>query len=257
VPWVGIVFGDGYDVDTPGPNIDPNIFADLLPWHLSFCRIGDRKEKNLVGALPAQHAGAVLSEVVAPGDLVAFGGALSTHTVFIDTVLCVDRCPELPQRSGSFMLEEGFPDYWVAAGGAPTVDWPAFAASRVFRWNLKDSMRGGHHEVTGIRPHRQIVGRRGVPSVADRNTVHVALKNGEGFNFIPLAEQQVSSNKAVRARPGLFTARVHGVGNLIRSAKSRVWRLPDPMAADLVAAVAFRADVLVTDPLEPDGRDLK
>ena len=33
-------------------SMGPNILADLLHWHLSFCRIGDRKEKNLVGAVP-------------------------------------------------------------------------------------------------------------------------------------------------------------------------------------------------------------
>lgn len=256
VDWSGVVFGDGYGPDTPGPNVDPNILADVLPWHLSFCRIGDRKKKSLVGAVPPLRAPAVLGEVAVVGDLIVFGDALSPHIMFIDSVLCVGSLPEIPQRSGSFVLQKQFARYWAATGGRPSMSWAAFERSRVFRWNLHDSMPGRRHETTGVCPHHQIVGRRAVPPRLDRDSIRVALENGSGFNFIPLAAERVSRNREVLARPGLFTARVNGVGKLVRSTKNRVWRLPVAMATNVLDSIARNADVLVLDPLEPVSPEL-
>jgi hypothetical protein len=87
--------------------------------------------------------------------------------------------------------------------------------------------------------------------------VYAALLSGNGFNFIPLAAKQLSYNRSVTTRPGLFTAKVAGVRNLVRSTKQRVWRLPEGMAERLVRSVADEADVLVLDPIEPDVAELK
>lgn len=89
--WKGQVYADGLAANQPGSNMDPNVFSDVLPWHLTYCRIISREATSVVAGIPAAGLPAlpVLPEVVHPGDLIVFGDVVSTHIECVDTVMCV------------------------------------------------------------------------------------------------------------------------------------------------------------------------
>lgn len=247
----GVVYADGLDDEGPGPNVDPHVFSDLIPWHLSFCNIDKRTAKTAVrGDVPAPaNEGAVLSEVARPGDLILFGNSASTHIVWIDTVLCVGDRVAIPQRHGRLQVLERLPEYWTTGtkrdfGGQ--VDRDEFLASRTFQLGLRDSTAGGGHHETEIEPHRQIVGRRMEPESAEREVLFGEFRDGNGFDFIPLRAEQVSTRAGIRCRPGLFTANVEGIAAALGGG-SGVVALSRLYGRDLVRTIIDKADRLVLD----------
>lgn len=108
-PWVGTIYADGFAADTPGSNVDPNVFSEVLPWHLSFCRLTDRKATSIVSG--GRHSG-VLGELVEPGDLIVFGNIFNSKIAWVDTVMCVHGRAVIPVEGGQFMLEDRFQRYW-------------------------------------------------------------------------------------------------------------------------------------------------
>ncbi len=247
--WAGVVYADGIAENTPGPNIDPHVFSDLVPRHLSFCNVDKRTSKTAVrGHLPAAAAeGAVLSEVVRPGDLVLFGNWLSTHLLWSDTVLCVGECMSIPQRNNCLTIVENLEEYWPAATKRPfdkerSLD--EFLQSRTYLLGLKDSTSTGGHHRTEIDPHLQIVGSRHEPEVLTRDALVEALCNGTGFSFIPMRARQDSGNKSVRARPGLFVLEHRGIAAELGGG-SGVVALSHVFGKRLIRRLIETADTLV------------
>lgn len=251
--WTGQVYADGLGPNQPGPNMDPNVFSDVLPWHLSYCRISSRDSKSVVAGLPiARLPPPVLPEVVHTGDLVVFGDFLSTHLGYVDTVMCVETPVEVPQQNGVFQLLERFGEYRARVGLNGT-SWEDFLRTRTFTLNLKDSLPGGGHHETGVQPcHLQLIGRRGAPPTTDRPTVLRELLSGRGFNFIPLRAERASNRRPVKDRPGLFTMHLPGFAAML-GGTSRVVRLELEKWQHLLALLVNTSDRLVLDPLVPTG----
>jgi hypothetical protein len=111
----------------------------------------------------------------------------------VDTVLVVARTPTLPTqraqrgqhpsaRRYQFVLEPAFAaailgDQWP---GPPEEQLAALQAMDLWHYNLIDADRGGHHEFTGIRDHRILVGAVAQPQDASeqlrlRRTSYVPL----------------------------------------------------------------------------------
>lgn len=252
-PWAGFVYGDGFAANEHGPNVDPNVFSDVMPWHLSFCHIHNRKEKNWV---VGRNGDAVLSEVVRPGSVIAFGDYTSPHIVWIDTVMCVERRVELPTEAGGvFALQEHFDEYWEQLRDlAGPLRWQEFARTMTFKLNLEDTFPSRAHHTTKVLPHRQIVGRRRVPVDTRRHALTDAILAGEGFNFIPLGGAQASINSEVRTRPGLLSVRVRELGRLFENNPQRkVHELPAALGTELIKQIIDGSAMLILDPIKADG----
>jgi hypothetical protein len=247
--WRGVVYADGLADNTPGPNVDPHVFSDLIPWHLSFCNIDSRKPKTTVrGQVPAAAPeGAVLSEVVRPGDVVVFGNWLSTHILWCDTVLCVGECVGIPQRNHCLNVVEEIEEYWPDATKRPfdgNQCLDELLQSRTYLLGLKDSTATGGHYRTEIDPHLQIVGARGEPEMLQRDALAEATFSGQGFSFIPLRARQDSTRKSVRDRPNLFTMKCQGIAAALDGG-SGVVALGHVFGRGLVRAIIETADMLV------------
>lgn len=254
-PWAGFVYADGFASNERGPNVDPNVFSDVIPWHLSFCRIDNRKEKNWVAGRNGEAM--VLSEVVRSGSVIVFGDHTSPHAVWIDTVMCVERVVELPTDAGGvFALQERFDEYWGQLENlAGPLRWHEFARTMTFKVNLEDTLPSGAHATTKVLPHRQIVGRRRVPADTRRDALSDAILAGEGFNFIPLGGAQASTS--VRTRPGLLSIRVRDLGRLFdENPQRKVHPLPAALGTELIKQIIDGADTLILDPIKTDGIQL-
>lgn len=242
--WRGRVYADAYADETPGPNLDPNVFSDVLPWHLSFCRICKRVPKNLIDGAPLSHR-------VRTGDVVMFGNAVSTHILFVDTVLCVTATPQLPKRGNELVLYDRYADLKAEVPQLEGHDWNSFAATRSYELNLADAAPGRGHHWSGVSPHRMIVGRRwDDPTDITPDELLQRFVGGAGFNFIPLANEQASNNQAVVRRPGLYCQRFEPAGGLLKQAN--VVELGHEDGERLLRTVFDAVDVLVLDPIEPE-----
>lgn len=252
--WSGTVYADGFAADTPGPNVDPNVFSELLPWHLSFCRISGTDEASLVaGTRPPD----VLSNLVRDGDVIIFGDTFNSDTVWVDTVLCIYGTATIPALGKQFILEEQFDRYrqdvLEFVGG---ISWEKFTTFRDYRRNLVDTVEpGGKHTSTGVVPHKQLIGRRAqhdqVPT--DREKIHELFSSGDGFNFIPLratSARHLTNNKQEHERPGLlvFTFELR---RLLEDVESRVHLLSDDLGQRLLHAILGASTFLVLDPVQP------
>jgi len=219
----------------------------VLPWHLSFCRLGKQIPRYCVdgdsrmGLLPA---------AARRGDIVLFGGCLSTNLFFVDTILCVARAVSIPHRNGEFVLRERFDEYWrsVFRWRASRADWNLFTVSRSFLHGLVDCLPEGMHHSTGADPHLQLLGRRKTPMGLSRSALLSDFLRGRGFNCIPLRKVPASTRVDVLARPGLFTAQHHHLSHLL---KHKVALLPSDHGVALLETVLRIADTLVLDPLIP------
>ncbi len=246
--WTGVVYADGLAENTPGPNVDPHVFSDLVPWHLSFCNIDKRTSKTAVrGPLPPAAADrAVLSELVRPGDVVVFGNYLSTHLLWCDTVLCVGECVPIPQRNHCLRVVERLDEYWPVATkrAFDSRSLDEFRQSRTYLLGLKDSTATGGHCRTEIAPHPQVIGSRREPQVLSRDALVEAILGGTGFSFIPLRARQDTRNQSVRARPGLFTVEHHGIKAELDGG-SGVVALSHLFGKSLIRRIIETADALV------------
>lgn len=261
--WSGVVYADGFAPNTPGPNVDPHVFSDLLPWHLSYCNIDGRTDKKIVrGHLPTgAPRNAVLSEVVAEGDLIVFGGVLSTHLFFVDTIICVSHVAVIPSTTnGELQIIDKLNEYWPSASRRPFTCFSAedlqrflreLRKSRTYRLGLVDGTPGGGHHATGVRPHRQIIGRRIEPASASRDQLLRDLLEGRGFNFIPLRQARVSEQ--VADQPGIFSARLDRIAARLLDRDTGVVALSPADGEEVIRTILLDADRLVLDQpfLEP------
>lgn len=242
--WQGHIYADGYANEQPAPNLDPNVFSDLVPWHLSFCRISDLKKKNLV-------RGVSLGAAVNPGDLVVFGTVLSTHIVAVDAVLCVARTPVLPKRGNCLVLEEKFDELKAEIPEIQHLSWESFTQTRTYRLNLRDAGPSGGHHTSKVSPYRLIIGKRHTNATgATAAELERQFRTGNGFNFIPLSDQQASTNRSIRSRPQLFCRRYE---NALRLLECNITKLRPQDGERLVTLLLREAQVLVLDPLVPAG----
>lgn len=238
---MGTVYVDALATQQFAGNVDPNVFSDALPWFHAYCLIEKRDEKRI---LPS---GAILSEAAKPGDIIIYGGPLSRHIIFVDTILCVSNLPTLPQYDGTFALESEFAAFRASARLAQSTGWSDFAQTSSYRANLVDSMPGRRHHRAHIDPHRIIVGtRRKENGKVDAEALFQAFTRGDGFNCIPLAAVQASTRKSVKSRPGLFVIPYCDASSLI---KSGVNVLPSADGRRLLHQIFSSADRLVLDPL--------
>jgi hypothetical protein len=239
----GPIYGDALGKNRPSSNIDPNVLSDVLPWFLSFCLIDGCNAKRKING-----KGQTLAKTVRAGDVIVFGGLLSTHLLFVDTVLCVARTAHIPQ-SGKRLSVDGY--YRKNARTLGLGTWQSFISSRSYRLNLIDAEQGGGHERTKVEPHLQIIGRRGPlgdtvePDVIARN-----LLRGDGVNFIPLAfgSEPLSRNRGVRRSPGLLTVRFTGAARVLCHS---INKLAPSNSETLLHSIVSAADTLVLDPVEP------
>ena len=241
-PFNGRIYADGQADNQPGSNVDPNVFSDLLPWFLAFCRISRRTARECVSG-----GTQILSERVQPGDIVFFGGRLSRNLIFIDTILRISQTVILPQVGGCFSLQAHAGQ--VLQGLGLTCTWSEFSNSRSYSLNLIDAEAGRVHNETEVNPHRMILGtRRAIERPQRQETLLKCFLDGEGFNFIPLANAQASKNKGVRARPGLFTTSFVNACSIL---SDNVSELDAAHAEALLSLVFQQADTLVLDPPQP------
>lgn len=242
--WRGNIYADGYANEMPGPNLDPNVFSDVLPWHLSFCRICNLRPRNLICGVP-------LSYRVRKGDVVVFGNLVSTHIVFVDVVFVVAATPELPKIGDEFALRDRYPELRAGVPQLEAHDWDSFAATRSYRLNLADTAAGRGHHWSNVVPYRMIVGRRW-DEPADITSVELRQRfvDRAGFNCIPLAGKQASKNSAVVRRPELFCQRFEGADRLLRG--GHVVELENADGERLLRTVFEAAETLVLDPIEPE-----
>jgi hypothetical protein len=244
--FIGQVYVDGYGPNTRGPNIDPHVFSDALPWFHSFCLMDKGIERQHV--IPG---GGVLSEVVSPGDLVFYGQPISTHILAIDTVLCIRRTVALPQQDGRFLLPDGLAEILPALGAKQDAD--AFRRTRSYAMNLADAEPGGCHCRAKLAVHRIICGgsRQSTARFARDTQLLEDFLDGRGFNLIPLADEQESTRADVRDRPRLFVRRFCHARDLFLAS---VTMLAPPDGERLLRLVFDEADDLVLGPLEPARR---
>jgi len=183
--WSGTLYADGFAADTPGSNVDPNVFSEVLPWHLSFCRLSDSETSSIVSG--AARRG-VLGELVAQGDLIVFGDTFNNRITWVDTVMCVHGRAVIPSEGGQFILEENFTRYWDEVSEfEPQMTWERFTRLRDYRRNLVDTMPpDGRHRTTSVVPHYQVIGRRPKDVAVSRPAIVEQLLAGDGFDFIPL-----------------------------------------------------------------------
>lgn len=251
-PWRGTVYADGFDSDTPGPNVDPNVFSEVLPWHLSFCRLSDTKTSSIVAG--ARRAD-VLSNLVRAGDVIVFGDTFNLATTWVDTVLCVYGTATIPSVGNRFALEDRFDRYRDEVSEfIDDLTWAQFKARRDFRRNLVDTIDpGGKHTTTGVVPHKQIIGRRAQRVPADRAEILDLLLDGDGFNFIPLRAAdapQLTDNELERERPGLLSFKFE-LRRQLQAVENAVHLLPGDLGVGLLQAILAASTLLVLDPIEP------
>ena len=242
--WRGTIYADAYEDGKPAPNVDPNVFSDVLPWHLSFCRISDRKASSIV------EGNSVLSEVVVAGDVVVFGELISTHQIAVDSVMTVGRIVEIGQSGDELVLSRRFDDFrYQLLPELSSHDLSSFRGTNTFRLNLVDAEPNEGHHVSRVSPHRVIVGTRSV-EFEDTSTDELldAAMVGLGFNFVPLAAVQSSTRQDIRPRPNLFCRRYEGAGRILAE---KVTKLSPQNGRRLLATIFRDADTLVLDPLEP------
>lgn len=251
VDWSGTVYGDGFESNQPGSNVDPHIFSDLIPWHLTYCLIDKRAPKTYVQNPPTGLApNAILSEAVQRGDAIVFGGTFNTNVFWADTVLRVDHTAPLPIRDSRLRIVEDIESYWPLATGEPfdaRTSRERLLKSKTYRYGLVDSEPGGMHNKSDIAKPIQIIGRRGKPAETCRRGLVAELREGLGFNFIPLAKAQNSCNQDLLKRPGLFNARFPSIQRLLGPRSSGVVTLPEKQGVDLLSTIVEQADVLVVD----------
>ncbi|MCC6527281.1 MAG: hypothetical protein IT373_31825 [Polyangiaceae bacterium] len=190
-----------------------------------------------------------MSEVVKPGDVVLYGGELSTRLLFVDTILCVGAMVPLPQSDGFFAIRENVQD--VLAALCVKVCADDFYESRAYRLNLRDAERDGCHPTSQMPEHRILLGKRfedgEVPGLSAESLI-ARFDSGLGFDLIPLCNDRPSTDKRVLARPGLFVTRFPEAASVC---KSKVSLLEPDQTKMLLTAVFHESDTLVLDPLEP------
>ena len=205
----------------PGPNVDPNVFSDLVPWFHSFCEISSSDAKHHV--IPSTLG---LSMLAAPGDIVFYGGAVSSpHELFVNTVLCVGYLVSLPQSDGKFRIRECVRELLSEMQLDVSVD--AFYESYTYRLCLRDAERDGCHPGTRLVPHRTLIGRRLETKQDGLNSSTLLLElfeSGSGLNFIPV-RRLPSRSEGVPCHPGLFVTEFRDAKTML-NAKSVV--LPQP-----------------------------
>jgi len=251
-PWTGTIYADGFGADTPGSNIDPNVFSEVLPWHLSFCRLTDSKASSIVadGQRPA-----VLSELVQQGDLIIFGNTFNSKITWVDTIMCVYGRVVIPSKGGHFLLEDEFQRYWDSVFEfEPQMTWERFKGLRDYRCNLIDAMPpNGRHTTTAVVPHNQIIGSR--PKFVDKNRAAIAaqLLAGDGFNFIPLRALDaplLTDSEQEELRPGLLTL-MFELKKRFERIENSVHLLPHDLGRRLIVGILDAAKYLVLAPIEP------
>lgn len=240
----GTIFADGFGENRPGPNVDPNVFSELIPWFHAFCQISSQSAPYHIA-----ECGAGLSECVAQGDLVFYGGAISTNMLFVDTVLCVERTVLLPQRDGRFQVKERVQELLTKL--ELDMSPQSFLDSRTYRLNLRDAEADGRHSKTELDPHRILIGRRlaahDLPH-ADSATLLELFCTGLGFNFIPVCFAAPSKNKSVRVRPGLFVSRFPDANRMLHR---KLCVMTVDQTTSLLRSIFAASDRLVLDPVVP------
>jgi hypothetical protein len=183
-----VVCADGYGPNMLGSNQDPCVFSGIGPPFLSFCRIDSNGARHKVVGTKQ-----ILSHLVRPGDMVIFGKydppgrALRTESIWVDTVLVVDRWVRWPtsqrlQPCGANCRENKWTlasPRTLAATIAGTTDG---AATDGYRFNLVDAEPGGRHCCTDLADYRVIVGRVEASSEALQQVV---------TSFVPLADRAI------------------------------------------------------------------
>lgn len=252
-PWTGTIYADGFGADTPGPNIDPHVFSEVLPWHLSFCRLSDDASSNLVAGASRSE---VLSKLVKRGDVIIFGNAFRLNVVWVDTVICVHGRATIPSEGGQFVIEDQFERYWQDVSEfEPEMTWERFKRVRDYRLNLIDAIPpDGRHTTTAVVPHSQIIGRRrGEAGPNDRTSILTRILAGDGFNFIPLRATDallLTDNQQERDRPGLLTFEFE-LKRQLDSVENEVHLLAEDLGKRLLDAILRAAKDLVLDPIRP------
>ncbi|AUX27008.1 uncharacterized protein SOCEGT47_075810 [Sorangium cellulosum] len=264
-----IVYVDGYGANTPGPNIDPFVLSEVLPWILSFCNINKQDDEFLarpVGAFDAVSPRKILPKSVNVGDVIVFGDLLPRRIIAIDTVLCVGRQPvELPQDGGQFVLRSRFNAYWKQFGGAyGAMTWNQFKNLPEFKWNLADTLdkhetiselgyeRPTSHHRARLPTHLQILGRRGETVGGAVDTLLSDFLGGRGFDFIPLADSPPHAMRGMRKVeewPGLFIRPWDGAQAVHRAGRLKVARLDCGLGESLLRLIFEEARELVVGPL--------
>jgi hypothetical protein len=242
-PYCGTIFADGFRPNEPGPNLDPNVFADVIPWFHAFCQISSSGSRHHV-----RPSKATLSEVASPRDIILFGNAISKHMLFVDAVLCVDALVPLPQLGRTFQIEEGLSTLLSALKLA--LSGAEFRETRAYGLSLRDAEPDGCHPGSALQPHRMIVGRRR-SSDAPMETIdslQTRFLSDDGFNFIPLLRAPPSKSKAIRERPGLFVARFADAQALCRR---KVSELDEEQSRRLLHSILSASDELILDPIQP------
>lgn len=161
------IYGDGYALNTIGPNQDPCVVAAPRPFH-SFCRLDGAKVSDEYVRGTKQS----LPECVRQGDLIIYGkfeppGPRGpTTAIWVDTVLVVDinprwstssrapgeQCPNPQCKGRQFTLRNpsGFASELTGQANG--------AATDAYVYNLSDAEPQGYHCCTSRGDYRVIVG---------------------------------------------------------------------------------------------------
>ena len=91
-----LVHGDAYSLNQIGPNMDPCVFSDPLPWIWSYCRMsssggavwGGNYIMDATDGVPWK-TGRLLNRELRVNDIVFFGSFENNGKIWIDTVLVV------------------------------------------------------------------------------------------------------------------------------------------------------------------------
>lgn len=260
-----ILYADGYGPDATPSNVDPNVFAEHLPWFLTYCLLGGKPKHRVLDLGTSRPLRGPLSHVAAAGDVILFGWPTSDRSIAVDTVLCVGACIPVPVHATHgkrfyFAFKEDFAVYRgrVAAHvrSFGNVSWERFTASDDFRLNVVDALgeddarailgysRETHHKRTDVLNHMQIIGRSGTPPPRIQTAFLISeFVAGRGFNFIPtVAARSVHGEGLARTHPGLLEIRTEAKHRLPSGGVSR---LGDALGAELVGSIFETADALV------------
>jgi len=215
------VFQEGFvNLDSVGPgllntNMDPCVFSEPLPWFLAHCRIDSIKKRHNRVLLLSGKQGGLLSQEVACGDVIFFGGFLgknigaeecllcniscSSLFLWIDTIFIVKDKLEMPLKEvnpGVFEhtigTEEGFALFREAAkkkGISTENELSAFKETPAWRFNLSDCEH--NHRYVDYSPYYILISEPGKSFIPIRKSHHFGcplLKKRKGLFFIGLEE---------------------------------------------------------------------